>query len=305
MLQIWEWQGAGMREAMSVGLPSCLGFRPLSGDRYFAQIKPKVPGHWPLVVGSLPSCDPIKTWPDPQGWRYDRTGTSRNGKFAAVTLEHDIDDPPPGLDFRVRAIRVALIDVTTLEMQHVSELRTTGARSLGTVAVSDDGKYIALAGWDSGVAMVDTERKKVLWSGREKGATYMAYASFSRDASAIYVGETCGFVYKKATKTGKVLRRLCATETGKPIYGHRISCIAVSPDNSWVAVGTGPEGLVFAWNTKSDDIRPLVFPHGLITTLALSFSPDSTHLATWGGGKIKIWKLPEQQDGADETKQEE
>ena len=296
LLEMWTWRGSALRETMSVNLPRVQDFRPLPGNRYFATLSPGDPyTGWPLVISSLPSCDTIKTWPFPPGWDYNATGTSANGKFAAAILDHDLGNPPPGHDWDVAEIRVALIDVSTLELKYVAKLSGGIGRagSGWTLAVSDDGKHVAVVAWRYGIALVDAQDKKVLWCVRSQEANSLDHAVFSPDGASVYAADGCGFVYKMATATGKVLRRWCATETGRPIYGHRITCIALSSDESWVAVGTGPEGLVFAWNTKSDEARPIVFPHGLITTTALSFSADSTHLASWAGGKIKVWKLPQ------------
>lgn len=303
LLEMWAWRGSALRKVMSVNLPRALEFRPLPGNRYLAKLKPgEAGGNWPLVIGGLPSGDPIKTWPLVPGWLYSQTGTSANGKFAAAMLEHDPGAPPPGHDWDVDEIRVALIDVSTLELRWIAELSgRSGETGTGwTPAVSDDGRYVAVTAWAYGLALADAQAQKVLWCVRPQEANRIGHAVFSPDGASLYAADDCGYVYKMATTTGGVLRRWCATETGEPIYGHRISCIALSPDDSWVAVGTGPQGLVFGWNTKSEETRPIVFPHGLITTLALSFSPDSTHLASWAGGKIKVWKLPQGAAGGPE-----
>ena len=67
----------------------------------------------------------------------------------------------------------------------------------------------------------------------------------------------------------------------------------MSPDGQWLAAGTGPEGHVYLWNTVSADSKPRLLPHGGTTILIVSFSPDSRHLASVAGGKIKVWKLDE------------
>ena len=91
-------------------------------------------------------------------------------------------------------------------------------------------------------------------------------------------------------KTGNVVSRWYASASGQEEYGHRISCMAVSPDGRWVAAGTGPEGLVFVGSTATNKCVKIL-NHGMGTILLVHFSPDSKALATFVPGTLKVWNV--------------
>jgi hypothetical protein len=287
--QAWTWSKATPTRNDAIELPHILHMIPVSDGIYLANERPGVDrAPWPLIMASLGVKDVIKKWEPPAGWGYEHIGISRNRAYAAITLTDSDANPaqnPPGF-------RVGLLNIATKELRWVVEHKSRIYGAIRQIAVSEDGKYIAMPGWDNGVALVDTQARKVEWVKLPSGAVSFGYALFSSDGLRLYAADAGGgCVYAFETKTGTVIRQWYATETGKSIYGHRISCLAISPDDAWIAAGTGPEGQVFLFSIASSDSKPILLPHGLSTLLIVSFSPDSKHLASVAKGRIKIWAV--------------
>jgi WD40 repeat protein len=217
---------------------------------------------------------------------------SANGKH--VVFWNSLWAPPNTPLAEACDVRFALIDRAKGAMDWVGRLkgRFGADDTIRTVVPSDDGRYIAVAGWDTRVAILDVAQKKVLWVGKSEDEAYAAYVAFAPDNKLVYAGGTEGAVYGMEVKTGKIVSKWFASETGKEEYGHRISTISVSPDGRFVAAGTGPEGKVFVFSTKKGKLVKLL-DHGGSTILITSFSPDSKRLGSVAAGRIKIWRMPE------------
>ena len=293
ILETWKWDNGTLEKDASEELPGLLDTVVIAGGKYLACKRPDSQyEEWPLVLGSLGSAGLIRTWPVSSGWFYRQTGASRNGEHLAVAMRAAPGHPPAGYDVLQRPTRIGVLNLSSTEIRWLVTLTTNGNDMIRELAVSDDGKYVAAGGWDNGVALVDTTDGTVLWNGRPPNSWDPEYVEFSPDGSKLYAGDgPHGCVYRLETRTGKVLGQWWATETGEPVYGHQITCIAVSHDESWIAAGTGPEGHVYLFNARTNE-KPLILPHGLSTILEVSFSPDSKRLASMAGGQIKIWDVP-------------
>jgi WD40 repeat protein len=290
----WKWNGATVQRETPVVLPDCLKFLPLPNERYLAIARPDTDkAAWPLVLAHLTTKDAIKKWEPPNSWGYDQTGGSRGGKYVVVTLTEESTKPPLDYDWKNPRLRVGLMDIASADLRWVFEHRGEIHGGISKkVTASEDGKYIAITGWNHGVALIDTSKKSIKWTKLPSGAVSFSYAVFSSNGELLYAADSGGgCVYAFDTRTGTILRQWYATVTGRSIYGHRISCLALSPDDAWIAAGTGPEGQVFLFSTASSEGKPILFPHGMSTTLIVSFSPDSKHLASVAYGKIKLWAV--------------
>lgn len=286
-LETWRWDEEVLKKNLVVQLPNVIWFVALPADLYLACVEPIRPmAPWPLVLASADSNEAIRTWDPPSGWHYWHTGASVNRRFTCVVLKEEV------VTWDTPQHRLGLVDLRTKELTWVSELNGQGSFTVRQIAVSDDGQFIAVGGWNNGTALVDTVNHKVLWSKKPPQSVSIGYVTFSSDGATLYEADAGGgCVYVVETTTGNIVARRYATESGQAIYGHRISCLAVSPDGAWMAAGTGPEGQVYLFPTTLS-AKPIILPHGMSTILVVSFSPDSRHLASLAGGKIKIWAVP-------------
>ena len=288
-LETWKWDGATLQKDLALDFsgPRALVFLP--GGRYLGRMCLGDFGrNGPLVLGSLVPQGLIRQKEQIPGWKFRRTGSSRNTKHVAVGMEEDVFNPPRDYDRERPRVRIGLVDVGTLDIRWIGEL-TSKEGSVREIAVSQDGEYVAVTGCNNKVALLSASLQKILWN--QKPNDWVAdYAVFSSDGLKLYVGGVEGCVSAIETRTGKITGRWYATTTGRSIYGHRIACLAVSPDDRWVAAGTGLEGQVYLFDVTGKE-KPRMLLHGLTTTEIVSFSPDSQYLASFAGGKIKIWSV--------------
>ncbi len=283
ILRTWRWENASLRTVDQQVPGKCMDYALLADDLCLVNCDPDPPNDynpWTLVLRDMRTDAILQQWPPPEDWSVDNTGASQSGQFAAISLGE-----VPGEDYKIGVLNVSRREMRWIQMPDVHSYY-----SVRQLAVSDDGAHVAVGGWNNGVAMIDVSGETVRWAKRPQSAISMVYVAFAPDARTIYAGGGEGRVYGLDVQTGDVKSRWFATKSGNRVYGHRISCLAVSPDGRYVAAGTGPEGQAFVWDTTADD-RPRMFNHGMTTLWVVSFSPDSRYLATFAGGWIKTWDL--------------
>jgi WD40 repeat protein len=266
----------------------------LSDERYVGKVPPKGnTGEWDLVVRSLRDGNTVASWGPPRGWLFDRVGASSNGQYVGVVLDEDPVTPLPDYNIDSQNLRIGLIGPKADKLDWVVNLSGPEgeAKSVREVRPSDDGAYVAVAGWYYGAAVVDVRARKIMWASRPKDEVGMVTISFCPDNTVVYAGGGEGCVYGMATAGGKMVSRWFATASGRSEYGCRISTVAVSPDGRFVAAGTGPEGVAYVWERQTGKLLN-VLNHGGSTILVTSFSPDSNALATFLPGTIKVWTMP-------------
>jgi len=243
---------------------------------------------WPYALLDAANNKVIKQWYAPKSWSISHAGASMNGKFISLVAEDGVN--AAGYDFEHPRARVGIIDVEKRGLRWVANLDGHGAGTIRRIVITDDGRYVTVAGWNNGTAMVDAKEGKVLWAKRPEGEVSTGYAVFAPDGKRIYTAGSEGCVYAIDAATGNVLSQRWATSTGESIYAHRVSALAVSTDGKWLAAGTGPEGEVYVWNLEDND-NPRVLQHGGGTINIVAFSPDAKNIASVGAGALKVWPL--------------
>jgi len=297
VFEVWQWKGGGLERLEQLTVPASLNVVWLGNNRYLLTPIGEAYRDNPLITKDATTGTVLQKCPLGGEWYCSKVGLSGNGRYSAISVVEDTGRPAADI-FRPR-LRVGLIKPESKEICWPATLvgNTTPSHSrIRQIIPSDDGAYVALACWGNGAAVVDVSEQKVLWEVVPKDAVSLVDIAFSPDNKLVYTGGGAGCVYGMEVQTGKIVSQWFATETGKSIYGHRISTVAVSPDGRFVAAGTGPMGLVYLWSAQTGR-RLKVFNHGGSTILILSFSPDSKALATVASGMIKVWRLPE--DGED------
>ncbi len=298
-LGVWKWDGGLLRKHDQVLVHRrILGLGWMKGGRWMAYRLSNEDAHpSTIVVTSARTGELLRTWPVPKGWYCSDIRLSRSGTHAAMTVVENYGSPVPDFDWDKTRVRVGLVGPELKKLTWVAMLvGENSADNLRRIRPSDDGAYVAVAGWNNGVAMIDVAAREVLWEIQPPGYVSLVDVAFSPDNRLVYAGGGAGCVYGLDVRTGQVRSRWFATETGKPIYGHRITTVAASADGRFVAAGTGPEGLVWLWSAKTGrELKVVDHAHGLglITISVLAFSPNSKALATFAGGLINIWNLPE------------
>lgn len=311
--QVWQWDGSTVIQRQVL---------PKTKDTYSVSILPH--DRWistagrHFCVGDLKSKKEIFRWPVPQGLDVVISQTSRNGKHCAATAVES------GAWNR-NETKVGIVVPEDKAFKWAAALSpdygsNVGGRPLAPKAIpSDDGKYIGVAGWDNGIAMIDIVNEKVLWTAssnhmpgarkpKEKNnvpwrgvpldAVRVDDLAFTPDGTTVYV---CGAIASDTTgavghiwcmnvETGQVVSQWGIDDTNSDEYTRTISVISVSPDGQFVAAGSASTGMVFLYSTKDGKRRILNHRHpGTIGFV--SFSPDSRRLAAYCAREIDIWEL--------------
>lgn len=311
VLEVWQWVSSVMTRRSKVPVDQgTLSFAIFSQNTGIANVLDRRDGSTYLCVSDLTSGTVRQRVPQPHDFFIQLGRSGSRGKQLAVWGEREsaLHDVP-------RVVHFGLLASERYDAEWITTLNVDAGQSaqamVHAVVVSDNGAYIAVAGWHNGVAAIDVARKRCLWIASWKNASSASApgrenpekavpldevdtqdVAFSPDGKLIYAGGTTGCVYGITTDSGKVVSRWWASPTGRSEYGHRISCISVSPNGQFLAAGTGPSGLVFLFSTTDGKRR--VIDHGGSTVLMTVFSPDSKHFASYAGGSIKIWKVHEQ-----------
>ncbi len=292
-LDVWKWSGTDIAKYCEISFENSRHPALLQHERYVCTGGSGAESA-SIRLASLSGDATAKEWPTSQGWWCTNTQSSRAGNHVAVCLREKAGEwGPSDRDREKPRALVGLINRNTLELAWVGTLVGTYGGSDGNIRTalpSDDGTFVAVAAWDHGVAMLDTSKKEMLWSTCPSAGGPTYYTAFSPDSRIIYAGGTEGCVYGMDVRSGAILSRWCATRSGKPEYGHRISCLGVSPDGRWVAAGTGPEGLIWLWRV-TDGKCMKILDHGGSTVQLVHFSPDSSALASFVPGTLKVWKV--------------
>jgi len=291
--ETWLWEGIRVKRGPSAQIPDDLIEGWAGKDLFLLSKLASKATAAGLEMRRLGDASLCKSWEIPRGWYAESAELSRNGQFIAVKVVENCVRPDAGFDFNATRLRVGLIGPDRESMSWAPTLK--GKRgsmyvNVRRVAPSDDGGYVAIAGWDNGAAILDVKNQTVLWESRPKNEVSLVDIAWGPDNRVAYTGGASGCVWGMEVATGKVLSQWWATSTGEPVYGHRISAVAASPDGNFVAAGTGPEGSIYVWRAKTGELAK-VLDHGGSTILILSFSPNSNALVSLAAGKIKVWGL--------------
>lgn len=275
LLVVWSWRGDEMQESTAVRLPRSIHLVPVNDDLCGLSLHvPGWDGPWPYALLSRQTGDVVWEWKHP-GWTTGGAGASTNGRFIAVLTRQDSD--APGFDWDKPRAMIGVVDVGARELRSKTEVAGPRSGAIGHIGISEDGRYVAVTGWNNGTAMVDAQAGKMLWAKKPYDEVSSGYAAFTPSGETVFTAGGEGCVYAMDVKTGEILQKRWATETGESIYGHRASALTVSPDGKWLAAGTGPEGQVYVWKLPGDQ-KPRILRHGGGTILIVSVSPDGEHI---------------------------
>lgn len=296
VVDVWQWSGGKVvphRQRYPMSKEGTLALAWLGGQYVAESYKS---GDKLVVCRDVTTSNVLKQWPLTKDWYCDQIHTSRNGRYVAIGVSYDSVRGDGDAWKRVGLIGPEMGEITwlpTLGQPPLEFPQLDGDTSLSKVIPSDDGAYVAVAGWRNGAGVYDVRANRLLWyTGHPEGEASLDDIAFSPDNKLVYTGGVMGCIYVMETATGKILDRWWMTKSGRDIYGHRIVTVAASPDGRFVAAGTGPIGLAYVWRASTGE-RIKVLNHGGSTILILSFSPDSKSLATYAKGQIKVWRMPE------------
>ena len=250
-----------------------------------------------IVVRAIDSEKEFNRWPLSRRWDCWQLRNTQNAQHVAVHLRENFDFVLADRNRKDEGRhRLGILSEGDSEIRWVSVVYMHSGiiPNISSIAVSEDGRYLAAVGTDSGgfIHVADVTAKKVLWQKVPHGAEVphgewtvnFNDVCFSPDSKHIYVAGNFG-LFCFETETGKILSQW-------QIDGRLVS-VAMTPDARLVAGGTEISGFVYIWDAETGNLlMRITTDQG--THYRLAFSPDSTLLATSGtrGDVIKFWKMP-------------
>lgn len=156
--------------------------------------------------------------------------------------------------------------------------------SVFALAFSPDGRQLAVGSDNRTVALVDVATQKLTanFKGHLRAVQTLAFAP---DGQVLLSGGRDGAV--KTWNLGQ------PQEQTLPVEMERVQTLALAPDQSWLAAGNG--AALRLWPLSSPEKSILIAAHQE-TIAALTFAPDSKHLATASEDQtVKLWDLATQQ----------
>jgi WD40 repeat protein len=300
-LEVWQWSDKTIAKRYQTAVAEETLSVAIAGDNtWISHLWDRKTEQADLSVGDLRTGRTSGRWRLSRDWYTPLGQTSANGKHVAVWATPESNSPLQPEDGAIARIGLVSAKAETVEWAALLTSKRTGPEAMiRRVVPSDDGSHVAVAGWENGVAMVDTRKKRVAWIIKPRGERAVKGVAFTPDSKMIYAGGATGALYGMKAETGELVSTWWANPSGDDSeYWHEITTVSVSPDGRFVAVGTVPDGLVFVYSTK-DTRRRLLHPCGPKGGLVdfLSFSPDSNRLATQADRQLKVWNLSEKTAG--------
>ncbi len=229
------------------------------------------------------------TWLSPDGWSpFAITGNGSG--VVAIAYEDDYDNRSPDFDWNIQRARIALLNTDTdnLDWHGIIDSEKDGM-NLSEIALSAGGDRLAIAGWNNGIAVVDTRMKQKAWEIRPEKEVSTNAVIFSKDGKKIFSGGGAGTVFAFRSDNGKITKTFPTLTEGQRVGNQRIIDIATSNNGKWIAACTAPTGITVVWEIESGK-EIYRCKHGSPPWL-VSFSPDDSMIATMSSGSIRLWQL--------------
>lgn len=229
-------------------------------------------------------------WVGPESWYAELFSANAVGDMVVVYRETLANGRPERYDRHYFRVKIAILSGKNLKREWVGLIRDTNhSMNLSEVAMSDNGAYVAIAGWKNGIALLDVAQQQLKWARRPQKEVSTTSVAFSVDGKSVFAGGGAGSIFEISSDSGKILRTYSTLEKGQRVGSQRIVDVAVSSDGKLVAAGTEPLGLTVVWETETAKEKTRFVHGGGIWQIA--FSPDSTHLASMSTSLINIWRI--------------
>jgi WD40 repeat protein len=152
---------------------------------------------------------------------------------------------------------------------------------VGALALSPDGKLLA-CGSGKSVVLVSLTGPRPVQTIAAHDAQVRALA-FTPDGRALASGSADCFIRLWSVPDGAAIKALNVFSA--------VNVLAVTPDGKWLVSGSGfLKGDLALWSLPTAEPAGSLPGHESSVT-GLAVSPDGSHLASSGGGKVRLWDL--------------
>lgn len=234
----------------------------------------------------------LLTIPLGYGMRCNILSVNRIGKTAGL-VNVDISNKNSSNSYSKFSIAI----ITSNQLSEITTIENSNSNlELSDISVSDDGQYIAIVGQKNNlgwIGVIDISKKQLLWEKNSDLSSKFDCAAFSPGNQMIYVGGMGRNVLSFDIATGKLANKWQMAETKVANKRQYTPAIATSNDGHLVATATEPSGVIYLWDTQSNEpVERLPIGHILISGIA--FSPDDRYIAVGSvlmKNKIKICNI--------------
>lgn len=291
---VWNWQNL-VKEPKVGSAPAkdrCLVWVP--GDKL---VWIPSDGDDTIVISDFKSGREVRRVSLGYGWRAECLALSNNGKFIALAALRENDTAEK--DGFYESVR---LDMMSADSEDLSKVITIDAARdnlvMESLAISDDGRFIAVVGQRNGigwVGLVGIKDKKLLWEKSFEFSKMLEEVAFAPGGGAVYAGWAEKFVYSFEAATGKELIKWLVDDGRIELEPSRmlVKCITISNDSRFLVVGREVFGTAWVWDIERRG-KPKVFGCGNIHITDIAFSPDSTLMVTTSfkiTSKTRIWRI--------------
>jgi WD40 repeat protein len=250
------------------------------------EIGPKLPGNTvafsydgSILASEFEDFGAIRLWDAATGQQIDTTLTDDMNSFGPSSMAFS----PDGLILATGDVGpVRLWDLTIYQQLGVPVAKTPNA--FNTVALSPDGKQLAVAGDDRDLKVLDIVSRKHRSTSLHDGGGFYSAAAFSPNRKYLAAGTVDGRVVLWSAATHRLITTFTAST--------QISHLVFSPDSEFLAVSLLNNDGARVWNIRSLRNATPVLDVAKGEAADLSFNRDSKILATVStSGTIRFWNI--------------
>jgi WD40 repeat protein len=228
----------------------------------------------------------------------ERNVATRNFEAATRSVERSVvsvktsTEALPMFDAAVKAAEAKAVASETAA-KDAATAATMSEKPYKTIALSPDGKTVAMAGDAMAVYTFDTDTGAAIEAQRGHAAVVTSVA-FTADGNLVSTAADKSAIVWATNAEWKLERTIGSPDATSPI-ADRVTAIDFSPDGALVATGSGEpsrSGELKIWNVADGALKTEIKEPHSDTIYDVAFSPNGQYIATCGADRfMKVFDL--------------
>jgi len=224
-------------------------------------------------------------------WTFSQFDIDRNGRFIVAAFTEK--SPELSDNDKYKNIRIVILSKDFNDLATVVELNKAVLNSL---AVSDDGRFIAVVGRENDIgwmAVINVKDGQIVWQKSINEVAELTEIIFSSQGDVIYTAGVGRNIYVFKVSDGDLVSQFQVDKSTIAQKRQYIPTIAVSKNGHLLGASTEPAGTIYIWNLVTGK-RVYTDNPGMTITSGLAFSSDSSLFAVSDiqTNPVKIFKCP-------------